>query len=236
VSAAVRCRGLVKSYAGPDGTEVRALRGVDLEVMPGETMMLAGPSGCGKTTLVSILAGVLRRDAGTCEVLGVDQQALPPAEAAAFRRREIGFVFQAFNLVPTLSALENAMLPLLLSGMGRRAARDPAREALAAVGLAGREEARPAQLSGGQQQRVAVARGIVHRPRLLVCDEPTSALDQATGQAVMSLLRGLARTHGTTLLVVTHDARVLRHADRVAEMEDGRILRLRDAGPLEDAA
>jgi putative ABC transport system ATP-binding protein len=222
---AILCTGLTKSYAGPDGRKVAALRGIDLTVAAGEVAMLVGPSGCGKTTLISILAGVLTRDGGACRVLDTDQQALRPAEAAAFRRREIGFVFQAFNLIPTLTALENTMVPLLLSGFTLREAAPRAQAALEAVSLGASAQARPAQLSGGQQQRVAVARGIVHRPRLIVCDEPTSALDQRTGQDVMGLLRGLARQDGTTLLVVTHDSRVLGFADRVAEMEDGRITR-----------
>ncbi|CAH2603140.1 Lipoprotein-releasing system ATP-binding protein LolD [Rhodovastum atsumiense] len=223
---AVCCRALTRSYHAAAGV-VPALRGVDLEVAPGEVMFLVGPSGCGKTTLISIVAGVMTPDGGSCAVLGRDLATLGGGAGAAFRRRHVGFVFQAFNLVPTLTAAENVGVPLLLNGAGQAAAIRGATEALAAVGLADRAGQLPRELSGGQQQRVAIARALVHRPRLLVCDEPTSALDHRTGQEIMELLRGLAGRHGSTLLVVTHDHRIFGFADRIAEMDDGRIVTVR---------
>ncbi|GJQ28139.1 MAG: ABC transporter ATP-binding protein [Phycisphaerae bacterium] len=221
---AVRCRGVVKTYGiGP--IEVKALRGVDLDVARGELLMLVGPSGCGKTTLISIIAGVLDRDAGECEVLGVDYASIGSAATARFRAVNVGFVFQAFNLIPALTVAENAAVPLLINNVPRKQAVEQAAAVLKRVGLAGREHDRPTRLSGGQQQRVAIARALVHNPKLLVCDEPTSALDHATGQRVMELLRDLAEGNDLSLVVVTHDARIFEFADRIAEMDDGRIVR-----------
>ena len=223
---AVLCHGIAKSYHAAAGI-VPALRSVDLEVARGEIMFLIGPSGCGKTTLISIIAGVMSPDTGSCEVLGADLASLGKGAGAAFRRSNVGFIFQSFNLVPMLTATENVSVPMLLSGAGHRSATEAAKKTLAAVGLAGHAGQMPRELSGGQQQRVAIARAIVHRPRLLVCDEPTSALDHKTGQEIMELLRGLAREHGCTLLVVTHDQRIYGFADRIAEMDDGRIVAVR---------
>ncbi|HKT16616.1 MAG TPA: ABC transporter ATP-binding protein [Stellaceae bacterium] len=221
----VFCRGLVKRY-GSGAAQVTALRGVELEVRPGELLMLMGPSGCGKTTLISIIAGILDQDDGSCAVLGEELGALAPDAKAAFRRRAIGFVFQAFNLIPQLAVAENAMIPLLLNQVPRAHALARAREVIGQVGLADRADALPAQLSGGQQQRVAIARALVHDPKLIVCDEPTSALDHATGQNVLELLRAIATAEGRTLIVVTHDQRILGFADRIAYMDDGRITRI----------
>jgi putative ABC transport system ATP-binding protein len=218
----VVCRGLTKHY-GTGAAEVMALRGVDLEIVPGELFMLMGPSGCGKTTLISIIAGILDQDEGECTVLGESLDELGTDAKTAFRRRAIGFVFQAFNLIPQLSAAENAMIPLLLNGVPRAKARARAREVIARVGLADRADALPQQLSGGQQQRIAIARALVHDPKLIVCDEPTSALDHATGQSVLELLRGIT-DEGRILVVVTHDQRILGFADRIATMDDGRII------------
>ena len=191
----VRCRAVVKDYGSGDAT-VRALRGVDLDVAPGELTLLVGPSGCGKTTLISILAGTLDATAGDVVVLGVDLNRLSKREKAAFRARNVGFVFQQFNLLPALTAAENVAVPLIINGASRRAAVARAVETLAAVGLGDRTHSLPAQLSGGQQQRVAIARALVHEPRLLVCDEPTSAIDATTGQTVMSLIRRGGRAAG----------------------------------------
>ncbi|MFZ1430412.1 MAG: ABC transporter ATP-binding protein [Geminicoccaceae bacterium] len=223
---AVLCHGIAKSYHAAAGI-VPALRSVDLEVARGEIMFLIGPSGCGKTTLISIIAGVMSPDTGSCEVLSADLASLGKGGGAAFRRSNVGFIFQSFNLVPMLTATENVSVPMLLNGAGHRSATEAAKKTLAAVGLAGHVGQMPRELSGGQQQRVAIARAIVHRPRLLVCDEPTSALDHKTGQEIMELLRGLAREHGCTLLVVTHDQRIYGFADRIAEMDDGRIVAVR---------
>lgn len=223
--AAVLCRGITKSY-GSGETQVKALRGVDLEVRPGELLMLVGPSGCGKTTLISVVAGILDQDDGECLLFGQDLFQLPRHERVRYRGEHIGFVFQAFNLIPSLTAAENAAIPLLINGIPMEQAVEKAARLLASVGLAGREHALPAQLSGGQQQRVAVARALVHSPRLVVCDEPTSALDQATGIRVMEELKKLAVNHDRALVIVTHDARIFSFADRIAHMNDGAIERI----------
>jgi putative ABC transport system ATP-binding protein len=221
--AAVRCRGLTKHYGEGDAA-VFALRGVDLEVRAGELLMLAGPSGCGKTTLLSIITAILEPEAGECEVFGQDLRRLPEAARARFRRDNVGFVFQSFNLLPALTALENVSVPLLLRGLPRDQAEARARACLESLGLEAKTASLPAKLSGGQQQRVAIARSIVHGPRLLVCDEPTSNLDAQAGHDVMDVLRELGRIPGRALVVVTHDPRIAAYADRVARMEDGRIV------------
>jgi len=220
---AVRCQGLTKTF-GTGAAAFQALRGVDLEVRTGELLMLVGPSGCGKTTLISVIAGVLRRDGGACAVLGHDYLDMTEQETTRFRGERIGFVFQAFNLIPTLSAAENVSAPLVINGMPRKPAVVQAREVLRLVGFDERmQESSPVDLSGGQQQRVAIARALVHQPDLIVCDEPTSALDSETGRKVMELMRELALATNRALIVVTHDARILEFADRIARMEDGRI-------------
>ena len=229
---AVSCRGLHKHFGSGDA-EVAALRGVDLDIRRGELLMLVGPSGCGKTTLVSLLTGLLEPDAGQCRVLGQDLSALPADERARFRGRTIGLVFQAFNLLPALDARANVSVPLLLQGIERGEAQARAAAMLDAVGLADRLHAVPARLSGGQQQRVAIARALVHAPALLVCDEPTSNLDHQAGQAMMALLAEVARTTERAVLVVTHDPRIFAYADRIARMEDGRIVAI---GPPDPAA
>ena len=220
---AVYCKDVTKSYiTGP--TKVQALRGLDLEVHLGELVMLVGPSGCGKTTLISLVAGILDYDEGICRVLQEDLRTMGQAQKTRFRGRNVGFVFQAYNLLPTLTALENVAVPLLILGASRQEAQPMARDILLQVGLEERLHALPAQLSGGQQQRVAIARALVHRPRLVVCDEPTSALDAETGQLVMEVIRRTALAHDRALIIVTHDNRIFNFADRIARMEDGRIL------------
>ncbi len=226
---AVHCRGLTKAYGSGD-VKVLALRGVDLDLRDGELLMLVGPSGCGKTTLISVVAAILDQDAGSCEVLGRDLKPMDPNERAHFRGSSIGFVFQLFNLLPALTATENAAVPLLINGLPRRQATARAREVLATVGLGAHLDALPAELSGGQQQRVAIARALVHEPRLILCDEPTSNLDHETGRSVMELLRRFARRPGRSLIVVTHDSRILELADRVAYMDDGKILEVAAGG------
>jgi len=218
----VVCRNLIKDY-GAGGTRVRALRGVDVEIAPGELTLLVGPSGCGKTTLISILAGTLDPTDGDVSVLGVDLKHLSKGQKTAFRAKNVGFVFQQFNLLPTLTAAENVAVPLVINGCSRAAAIERACEALKSVGLGDRVRSLPSQLSGGQQQRVAIARALVHEPRLLVADEPTSAIDAHTGQAIMELIRNVALQKDRIAVVVTHDARVFGFADRIVTLEDGRV-------------
>ena len=220
---AVRCRGVTKVYGRGDSS-VKALRGVDLDIALGELFMLIGPSGCGKTTLISVVAGILDVTEGAVSVLGEDLVRLRGRARTRFRGRNVGFVFQQFNLLPALSAAENVAVPLMLNGVGRAAAVRRGREMLGRVGLGERTKSLPSQLSGGQQQRVAIARALVHEPKLIVCDEPTSALDHETGHRVMELMREVAVGPDRTLVIVTHDARIFEFADRIARMDDGHIL------------
>ncbi|MFO1129513.1 MAG: ABC transporter ATP-binding protein [Rhodospirillales bacterium] len=228
---AVHCKGVTRSF-GTGAAQVMALRGIDLDVRYGELMMLVGPSGCGKTTLISILAAILDADGGECRVLDQELNLLNQSEKTAFRRTSIGFVFQAYNLLPTLTAAENVAVPLLVQNTSFDEAVARATDTLAAVGLADRATYRPDQLSGGQQQRVAIARALVHKPRLVVCDEPTSALDHRTGQTLMELMTRVALEDGRSLIIVTHDPRIFDFADRIAEMDDGRIVALHERGEV----
>jgi putative ABC transport system ATP-binding protein len=220
---AVHCRGVTKVYA-TGLTKVMALRGVDLDVRMGELLMLVGPSGCGKTTLISVVAGILDHDEGECLVFQQDLRAMGQTKKTRYRGRNVGFVFQSFNLLPTLTALENVSVPLLLLGLSRSDSQFRAEEILVHVGLSERLRALPAELSGGQQQRVAIARALVHRPRLIVCDEPTSALDAETGHKVMEVFRETGLSEDRALIIVTHDNRIFNFADRIARMEDGEII------------
>jgi putative ABC transport system ATP-binding protein len=230
--SAVQLQGVTKSY-GTGDAKVTALRGVDLEVRAGELMMLVGPSGCGKTTLISVIAGILDQDDGQCLVFGEDLNGMRDRDRVRYRGRNIGFVFQAFNLIPTLTAAENVAVPLLILGTPRREAIRTATEALHRVGIGDRGHSLPSELSGGQQQRVAIARSLVHRPRLIVCDEPTSALDHQTGHKVLELLREVALADGRSLIIVTHDPRIFSFADRIAKMDDGRIIEVVTPSPLQ---
>ena len=223
-SDAVSCRRVKKDF-GQGENRVLVLRGVDLDVRFGEMTLLVGPSGCGKTTLLSVIAGLLDATDGEISVLGQDMQDLSGTDSVLFRRKNLGFVFQQYNLLPALTAAENAAVPLLAAGMPRKRAVAQASSLLAELGLERRLHALPAQLSGGQQQRVALARALVHEPRLIVCDEPTSALDHETGRAVMDLLTNVAVREDRAVIVVTHDSRVFEFADRIAHMDDGRIVR-----------
>lgn len=226
---AVRLRGVGKSY-GKGHTAVEALRGVDLTIGTGELVVLLGPSGSGKTTLLNLIGGIEPASAGTVEVAGRSLAGLDEDARTAYRRDAVGFVFQFFNLVPTLTAMENVRLVAeLVDGErgGRRAGRgrhrERAREALEAVGLAGRADHFPAQLSGGEQQRVAIARAIAKDPELLLCDEPTGALDLETGLGVLRVLQDLNR-RGRTVLVVTHNAAIAAIAHRVVRMRSGEVV------------
>ncbi len=230
---AVRCRSVTKTYVNGN-VRVPALRGIDLHVPTGELMMLVGPSGCGKTTLISVVAGILDRDDGECEVFGHDFATMNKGQITAFRAKNVGFVFQAFNLLPTLTAVENAAVPLLINRVPRKQAIERAKETLARVGLAEKANSLPSQLSGGQPQRVAIARALVHEPKLIVCDEPTSALDHDTGQKVMHLLREVALGEDKALVIVTHDARIFPFADRIAHMDDGHVDRVETGAMKQD--
>ena len=232
---AVRCRGVTKVF-GAGGSQTLALRGVDLDVAPGGLTFLVGPSGCGKTTLLSVIAGLLDRTAGEVRVLGEDPSAWDDRRRTLFRRANVGFVFQQYNLLPSLTAAENAAVPLIAAGQPRREAVARARALLDRLGMAARADALPSQLSGGQQQRVALARGLIHEPRLLLADEPTSALDADSGLAVMSLLAEVAVAPGRAVLVVTHDPRIYRFADAVVHLEDGRVARVETDRPYGGAA
>jgi len=220
---AVSCRRVTKVYS-TGATRVLALRGIDLDVRMGELLMLVGPSGCGKTTLISVIAGILDHDEGDCIVFQQDLRALGQNRKTRFRGQNVGFVFQTYNLLPPLTALENVAVPLLILGSGRGQAHAKAKEMLSKVGMEDKIDALPAQLSGGQQQRVAIARALVHEPRLIVCDEPTSALDHDTGGRVMEVMRQTALSSDRALIIVTHDNRIFNFADRIARMDDGRIV------------
>jgi len=220
---AVQCRGVEKSF-GNGGGKVLALRGVDFDVRYGEMTLLVGPSGCGKTTLLSVIAGLLNSTAGEITVLGEQIERLPGRQQILFRRKNLGFVFQQYNLLPALTAAENGAVPLLAAGVSRRKAIGEAKRLLSTLGMGDRADALPRQLSGGEQQRVALTRALIHQPRLLVCDEPTAALDADTGQAVMELLAAEAVRPERAVIVVTHDNRIFGFADMMARMDDGRVV------------
>ena len=222
---AVACRDLRKHF-GEGDTRIEVLRGVGLEAAAGELTFLLGPSGCGKTTLISVIAGLLDSSSGSVEIFGENTERLAPADRVRFRRANLGFVFQQYNLLPSLSATENAAVPLLAAGVRHREAFARARELLHRLGIGDRMDTPPSQLSGGQQQRVALARALIHGPRLLVCDEPTAAMDHKTGEVVMELLAGAALAPDRGVIVVTHDTRMLHFAHTIARMDDGRIVDL----------
>src|SRR6185369_10025054 len=217
------CKNVVKTY-GSGNAEVHALRGVDLDVYPGEITMLVGPSGCGKTTLLSVMAAILRPTSGSVTAVGTDLTKLSSWRRTAFRRQNVGFVFQQFNLLPALTAAENVSVPLVIAGWSKGKAMAEAKTLLGKMGMADRVNNLPSKLSGGQQQRVAIARGLIHHPHLLVCDEPTSALDAATGHTIMDLLRSVAIEGDRAVIIVTHDSRIFEFADTMAQMDDGRIV------------
>lgn len=222
---AVSCRAITKTY-GTGSAQIAALRGIDLDVYRGELLMVVGPSGCGKTTLISIISAILDQDTGQCQVLGNDLTSLGPDDRVRFRGESIGFVFQVFNLLPALTARENVAVPLLIQGKPRKIAFEQAQAVLDSVGLTSRGDSLPGSLSGGQQQRVAIARALIHSPKLVVCDEPTGSLDHKTGREMMTVLQGIAQRTDRTLIVVTHDNRILEFADRIAQMDDGRIVEI----------
>lgn len=226
-SSAVVTRGLKKRFGG-NGASVEALRGVDFQARLGELTFIVGPSGCGKTTLLSVITGLLDPTEGDVDLFGQGIHRFPPNQQIEFRRQNLGFVFQQYNLLPALTAAENAAVPLIAAGVKWPEAVGRAKALLDHLGLNGRRDALPAKLSGGEQQRVAIARALIHEPRLVVCDEPTAALDHATGEKVMELLAAKAVHPDRAVIVVTHDSRVFHYADVIAAMDDGRIVKTED--------
>ncbi|ODV06124.1 MAG: ABC transporter ATP-binding protein [Rhodanobacter sp. SCN 68-63] len=227
---ALHAEGIAKAFvSGKVRTQV--LDGLSLSIDAGELTLISGPSGCGKSTLLAILSGLQKVDAGTVTALGSALGQLDSRALERFRLLHTGFVFQGFNLFPALTAREQVELPLHYLGLSRQQARERAVQSLEEVGMTPRMQLRPSELSGGEKQRVAIARALAKQPELLFADEPTSALDAANGQMIIDILHRIARTHGTTVLCVSHDPRLIRHADRVLAMEDGRILSDRRPAP-----
>ena len=224
---AVKTRTVCKSF-GTGEARTDVLKSVDFEARLGELLMLVGPSGCGKTTLLSVLAGTLGVDRGEVEVFDAPLHRLDRQAVTRFRAENIGFIFQQYNLIPTLSCVENVSVPLRIQGRGAAHAEKRAAEMLDRVGLGTRLRHRPNQLSGGQQQRVAIARALVHEPKLIICDEPTAALDSENGAKVMEILRNVATAPDRCVIIVTHDNRIFKFADRMTHMEDGRIAHTQD--------
>lgn len=219
----IECKDIYKHY-GEGSTRVNALQGINLLIEKGELRMLVGPSGSGKTTLISIIAGILTQNSGDCLVNGIDLNHLPDQDKTHYRGKNIGFVFQSFNLIPTLTCEENISVPLVILGKSKAMALKKAKELLSDFDMADKIGTYPPQLSGGQQQRVAIARSMIHDPSIIVCDEPTSFLDIHTGLKIMELLKGMVVKKGITLIVITHDARIFEFADKISKMEDGKIV------------
>ena len=231
-TSAVNVHGVHKGF-GSGHNRLEVLKNVNLDARTAEILMLVGPSGCGKTTLLSIIAGTLGVDAGTVTVFGHPLHRMRNAELTRFRRRHIGFIFQQFNLIPTISAAENVAVPLLIQGTPARTAVRRARDMLGTMGIGNRWQDRPNKLSGGEQQRVAIARALVHEPPLVICDEPTAALDARNGEIVLELFRNVACAAGRAVIIVTHDNRIFSYADRIARMDDGRIIDVHETDHLE---
>ncbi len=229
---AVRTNTVCKGFGtGEARTEV--LKDVNFEARMGELLMLVGPSGCGKTTLLSVIAGTLGVDRGEVDVFDSALHRLDKQAVTKFRAEHIGFIFQQYNLIPTLNCIENVSVPLRIRGAKAAVAEKKAAEMLETVGLGKRMHHRPNMLSGGQQQRVAIARALVHDPQLIICDEPTAALDSENGAKVMDLLRGVAKRPDRCVIIVTHDNRIFKYADRMTFMEDGRINRTEQTNAAE---
>jgi putative ABC transport system ATP-binding protein len=218
----VRVRGITKSF-GEGDTKIPVLKGVDLDVASGEVLLLVGPSGSGKTTLLSVIAGILESDEGDVQVLGESMQELSASAKTHFRRDHLGFIFQQYNLLPTLTAVENAAVPLFIQGVPKAEAKARAEEVLKTMGMGERLTALPTKLSGGEQQRVAIARALVAEPQLLLCDEPTASLDGETGHRIVEQLCAVGKHPDRAVIIVTHDPRIFEFGDRIVHMEDGRV-------------
>ena len=225
---AITIRGVSKTF-GEKETEVHAVRSVDLDIYQGELLMIMGPSGSGKTTLLSLLGGTLYFEEGSIHAFGYSLGELSREELTEFRKKYVGFIFQQFHLVPTLTAAENVALPLLIQGVERKKAIKIAEEKLELVSLHHMANRLPKELSGGEQQRVAIARALIHEPRLIISDEPTSNLDSVTGAKILDTLKTIAQDPERCVVVVTHDPRIIGYADRIAEMGDGVIKNVKKA-------
>ena len=219
---AIRTRGVTRDFQAGQQT-IRVLHGIDLDIKAGELTFLVGESGSGKTTLISIMCGILWPTDGEVQVFGTDIYRLSDNDLVNFRLQNIGFIFQQYNLIPSIDAASNAAVPLIAQGMDRLEARARAVDMLAKLNIADQADKLPRQLSGGQQQRVAIARALVHQPRLVVCDEPTAALDAKSGRRVMDLLREVGVAEDRSVIIVTHDNRIFDMADRILVLEDGRV-------------
>ncbi len=225
-SLVVDVHAVEKSF-GDGANRIHVLKQVDFQARSGEITMLVGPSGCGKTTLLSAIAGTLKVESGEINVFGNPLEKMSGGALTRFRAKNIGFIFQQFNLIPTLTVAENVSVPLLIQGVSSGKALKRTREILERVGLGTRWNERPNKLSGGQQQRVAIARALVHEPPLVICDEPTAALDAQNGEIVLDLFRQVARSADRAVIIVTHDNRIFSYADRIARMDDGEIVEVR---------
>ena len=218
----ITCKNISRSFTQGKATTL-ALADINLEAHENELIMLMGPSGSGKTTLISIIGGLLKQTSGECLVLGKPINNLLEKEKTKFRGKSIGFLFQYFNLVPTLNSIENAAIPLLLNGYSREQAMQESSELLFKLGLDKQRYEIPTNISGGEQQRVAIARACIHKPKIILCDEPTSFLDHVRGKKVIELLQNIKNETHCTLIIVTHDNRILSFADRILEIEDGKF-------------
>jgi putative ABC transport system ATP-binding protein len=223
IDYAILATGVTKTY-GSNGQSVQALRGVGIAVARGEMVAIMGPSGCGKTTLLNCLSGLDDVDSGEVFIDGTDIARMPDKARTSYRAHNMGFIFQTYNLLPVLSAVENVELPLVVSGVRPGEARARALDSLEQVGLRDRAQARPSQLSGGQRQRVTVARALVNNPAIVWADEPTGALDSRTSNDVMTLMEDLNRSQGLTFVIVTHDPRVGQRCHRTIQMQDGLVV------------
>jgi len=222
IEFAVECRGVIKDF-GTGSVKQRVLHGIDWQVPLGATTFLVGPSGCGKTTLISIIAGLLSATQGSVRILDQEITKMRRSRVVNFRANHLGFIFQQFNLLPSLTALENAAVSLVVQGVTLATAKRQASVLLDRLGMESNKLKYPNQLSGGQQQRVAIARALVHNPKIVISDEPTASLDAETGHEVMELLRQVATGSDRAVIVVTHDHRIFPFADTIATMSDGRI-------------
>ena len=228
----IECRGLTKVYT-MGGQEIYALREMDLDIYRGEYLSVMGPSGSGKTTLFNMIGALDRPSGGTVTIGGGDLTEQSSLQLAYIRNRHIGYIFQAFNLIPALTATRNVMLPLLFSGMSSQEAEARAVEVLSEVGLGDRLHHRPDELSGGQQQRVAIARGLSMKPTIMLADEPTGNLDLHTGEEIINILRALADDHGVTIITATHDHKMLDKSDRILWIKDGGLDRIEKRADLD---